>query len=824
MIKINQLCKLTLAVCIALGTIGTSALGAEPEEKQNIDDVEKISILGSRVTGRTAAESAVPVDIINSKELSKSGFTELGQSLQSLAPSFNFTRTQVSDGSDLFRPATLRGLQPDQTLVLINGKRRHTQSIFGNSGTVGGGSAGTDMNAIPLTALESVDVLRDGAAAQYGSDAIAGVINLRLKETVDKITGFVQWGSTAKGDGDTVTVGLNTGVSLGDNGGFLNVSGEFRDFDRTNRADNPLWHQGDAGGKFKSFFYNAMIPVADGEFYSFGGISQRQALGSAFRRDAASAAQNVPQVYPEGYTPNIDNEAQDLSFSFGYRQEINENWDLDASLVYGENEYEFSSVNTINPSFAAEYLFNNPSAIDAEIAENSGPESGRSAGFEFNQTTVNFDVSGEVEVAGEPLYISFGAEYRTEGYQISSGELASYACGASNSSSSFPSVIDSSVFASCGFEAYPGVSPAAEVDTSRDNHSLYIDLERYITDEWFLSAAVRYEDYQVIGNNMIGKLSSRYEVSDILAIRGAVSTGFRAPSLPQRDYQAFTTNINADGTLARSFTASSGSALPTALGIEKLDIEKSESVSIGFVADFDEITLTVDAYQVKIDDRIGLGDSIQAVDLQGNQSALDALSATGVNEARFFSNAVNTQTKGVDIILTYSSELLKGEFNATLAGNFNETTIESLNIPAGSNPEQIFSSVSQSFLVGGQPSERASMNLNWKKDELYTSLRFNYFGETEVDFFAGNHISIPGTQLTSVVESAVLVDFNVTYDVSDTITLSAGVDNVFDETPDELAADEVLDIISGGAFRYPLRAVPYGFNGTSFYLKSSFNF
>jgi len=806
--------------------IGMLASMSYAEEKKEVPEfeLEEVITVGTRVVGRTATEAAVPVDVISSETLTKNGFTELGQSLQSSAPSFNFSRTQVSDGSDLFRPATLRGLQPDQTLVMVNGKRRHTQSIFGNQGTVGGGAAGTDMNAIPLTALQAVEVLRDGAAAQYGSDAIAGVINLKLKETTGETTGFAQWGSTAEGDGDALTLGINTGFELGVDGSFVNLSGEFRDADQTNRADNTLWHQGDAESEFSSFFYNAMLPVGQGELYSFGGYSKRSALGSGFRRGAASAAQNVPQVYAEGFTPNIDNNADDLSLAFGYRLDISGDWSVDASAVYGKNEYEFASANTLNPSIAAEYLFNNPAAMDADIAANAGPRSGHSASFEFEQTTLNLDVTGQIDMGDSPLYLAFGTEYRDESYSIGRGIEASYSCGSSNANNSFPSVIDPAVFASCGFEAYPGVSPEAETQTSRDSYAIYVDLERNMTETWLMGAAFRFEDFQGTGSETIGKISSRFDISDAFAVRGAIASGFRAPSLPQRDYQAFATNLNNDGTLSRSFTAASGSALPVALGVAQLELETSQSVSLGFVLDLDAVTITLDAYSVEIDDRIGLGSNIGAADLVGNQAALDALAATGVAEARFFSNAVNSKTQGLDLIVTYDTELADGFLNVAMAGNLNKTTIESLNIPSGTSESQIFSTVSQSFLTDGQPGERATLTFDWSRDSFSSLVRLNYFGETEVDFFAGNHIGIPGTQPKSLVESAVLVDIDFSYDFSERLTISVGGNNIFDQTPDELESDEVLEIISGGAFRYPLRAVPYGFNGASYYMKAAFSF
>ncbi len=793
--------------------------------EQNPQLLEEVVTLGHRVAGRTATEAAVPIDVIQADSLSKNGLTELGQALQTYAPSFNFSRTQISDGSDLYRPATLRGLQPDQTLLLINGKRRHNQAILSLQGTVGEGAAGVDMNSIPMIALQSVEVLRDGAAAQYGSDAIAGVINLRLKDSTDETTGFMQWGKTAKSDGDTLTAAINTGVAIGD-GGFINGSLEYREAEPTNRAKNRRWHQGDSDTEFTSVFVNAMLPLDNQiELYSFGGYSERTALGSGFYRDADNAARNVPQVYAEGFLPHIDNEGEDASLALGVRKTFANDWHMDASVVTGKNTYDFSSRNTINASIAAEYLALNPSASDAEIAANAGPTSGYSGGFEFAQTTFNLDFSGAVDLgSGAPLYMGVGAEYRDESYQINSGEFASYSCGLSDSGV-FLSVIDGVTPADCGFQAYPGLRPSAETDEDRDNYALYLDLERNMTDSWLLGAAVRYEDYGDIGDEVTGKLSSRYDFTDTFAIRGAVSTGFRAPSLQQSAYTAYTANIDSNGVLAQSFTAASGTALPSALGVDNLRLETSESVSVGFVWEpTNSVSVTIDGYHVSIDDRITLGGFLTADDLAFNSGAAAALAATGAAQANFFSNAVDTTTKGIDLIITYDTALAGGDMNITLAGNINDTSVDNVNAPAGISPEVAFSSVSRSFMEGGQPGERATLTLNWNKDRLAALTRINYFGETEVDYFAQNHIPIPGTPATSVVESAFLVDVDISYDVSQNLTVSVGGNNIFDQTPDELSDNEVLSIITGNALRYPLRAVPYGFNGASYYLKASYSF
>ena len=837
---------LTLAISVALGN---ASAYAEQNTAAQAEDIEKISILGSRVSNRTATESSVPVDIISAKSLTKGGFTELGQSLQATAPSFNFSRTQVSDGSDLFRPATLRGLQPDQTLVLINGKRRHNQAIFGLNGTVGAGAAGTDMNAIPMTALKNVQVLRDGAAAQYGSDAIAGVINLSLKDSTDVTSGYFQGGATGEGDGESYSMGLNTGFDIGTDGGFINFSVELRDADGTNRAqkdiggssttargtlsDKVRWGQGNAESEFISTFYNMMIPVDELEIYSFGGFSNRTALGNGFFRNYDEAAKNVPQVYADGFLPYIDNEAEDISIALGLRGDINDDWQFDLSAVYGENKYDFDSKNTINASYAAEYLANNPGATDAEIAANAGPTSGYSGGFRFDQLTFNADVTGTVEVGmDEPLYISFGAEYREENYEIVAGEEASYACGLANSDTSFTSVIDPDTFAECGFQAYPGLRPDASGDADRDSYAFYLDLELQLNEKWNVGTAFRYEDFSDAGDDLVGKLSSRYDFTDDFALRGAISTGFRAPSLQQSAYTAYTTNLGAGGVLSPSFTATAGSPFPSALGVDGLELETSESISLGLVFDInDEISVTLDGYHIEIEDRITLGSMLSPEDVAFNQAAVDALLATGADQANDFANSVNSTTKGLDLIVTYNTDIAGGDLAVTLAGNINETEIDGVNAPDGIPKSVALDDLQRSFLTDGQPQERATLTFDYSRDKWGAIVRANYFGETDVIYFGNDHIGLPDEisatgafKDTSVVESAVLIDINFDYQINDNLTLAAGINNLFDKTPDELGEDEALDFITNQAFKYPVRALPYGFDGMSYYARVNFSF
>ncbi|CAH9058063.1 Vitamin B12 transporter BtuB [Pseudoalteromonas holothuriae] len=833
---------------VALALLASTAAMAQQTNEQSI---ETISVLGSKVSNRTATESTSPIDILDTEQLNKGGFTELGQSLQSIAPSFNFSRTQVSDGSDLFRPATLRGLQPDQTLVLINGKRRHTQAIFGLSGTVGAGAAGTDMNSIPLMALKNVEILRDGAAARYGSDAIAGVINLSLNDSTGVTTGFVQGGSTGEGDGDTYSFGLNRGFDLANEGGFVNLSVEYRDAEGTNRAQRDTsgssttapgdlsqsvrWRQGNSDSEFISLFYNAALPIGQNELYSFAGFSNRTAFGNGFYRDFNRAERNVPQVYPDGFLPRIDNEAEDLSFAVGFKGEFTPDWTFDLSTVYGENQYDYSSSNTINSSYAAQFLAQNPNASAQDIADNAGPKGGYSGGFRFDQWTTNLDINGIVDVSGsEPIYFSIGAEYRKENYEIVPGEVASYACGASNASSSFASVIDPDVFADCGFQAYQGLRPDAANQADRSSYAIYLEAETLLNEDWLVSAALRYEDVSNSNDDTIWKLATRYEVTENLAIRAAASTGFRAPSLQQSGYTAFTTTLGGDGSLATSYTATAGAPFPAALGVDGLNLESSDNYNLGFAWDVsNDLSVTLDFYQIKIYDRINLGSfiGVNSDELTGFPAANAALNATGAVQGNFFSNSLDSTTKGVDLIASYSVGMASGELDITFAANKNKTQIDRVNTPQGIPQSIVLDEQRRSFLTHGQPQERATLTFDYQQDKWSSLIRFNYFGKTEVSYFAGKHIVIPDFlsptndwQDNSTVESAVLVDVNFAYQLSENLNLSVGIDNLFDETPDELGEDEVLNFITNGAMRYPLRALPYGFDGMTYYAKVSFSF
>lgn len=470
--------------------------------------MERIVTLGSRVNGRTATESASPIDIISSEQLVNTGATELGKALQMSAPSFNFSSTTISDGSDIIRPATLRGLNPDQVLVLVNGKRRHQQALVNVQETIGKGSAGYDINAIPITAVERVEILRDGAAAQYGSDAIAGVINVTLKSG-DGGSVSAEIGQTYEGDGEVNTLGINVGTTS--KHGYLNGTLEYRDRGMTNRASPAEasligdWlsaegelvvrlQVGDAGSKNLYGWFNAGYNLGSTtELYAFGGVSQRDGESGGFFRGRGHP-RTIEAIYPNGFLPKLQTDVDDQSLAVGIRGDLPNAWLWDASVVYGKNDFAFSSSNSANVSWYYEphpdggiYAETPTEAFDGELT--------------FEQTTFNLDFNGTVDVANELLYLAFGVELRRDAYQITPGDPVSWAYGRSNDPS-VEIVTASGAGAEAGIQGFPGFSPSQAVDAERDSYGAYVDAEYYVTPEFLLAGALRYEDYDIAGDNI----------------------------------------------------------------------------------------------------------------------------------------------------------------------------------------------------------------------------------------------------------------------------------------------------------------------------------
>lgn len=766
----------------------------------------QVVVTGTRTANRTALETAVPVDVFPVEELTETGRVELNQILSTTVPSFNFNQTAINDGTDIIRPATLRGLSPDQTLVLVNGKRRHSSSLVNINGSVGRGSAAVDLNSIPTSAIGNVQVLRDGASAQYGSDAIAGVINVILRED-DHGGGLnVRYGANVTDpeglnrseiDGQTTTIGGWSGFGLGDNG-FLTVSGEYSLRKATNRAgldprqqfpDDPAYAEvernfdrlnhryGNGRAENVNFFFNSGYTLDSGvELYAFGGVQDREGESPGFYRRAQDS-RNVPEIYPGGFLPVIGGDVTDYSLGGGIRG-VAGGWDYDVSAVYGSNELDYSVNNSLNASIGP----------TSQTSFNAGA-------LAFDQVTVNADIVKTFDnlLPGETS-LAFGAEYRDESFQITAGEEASY--------------IQGPLPAAAGSQVFPGFTPSSEVDVSRDAASIYGEVEWVPNAQTLLSAAVRYEDYSDFGDAVTGKLAGRYDFTDQVAVRGAISTGFRAPRLQQQYFTAISTNF-IDGVPFEIGTFPATSPAAVALGGGQLDAEDSTSYSLGFVlTPTNDWFVTIDAYQINIDNQIFLTENLGGADVD---AVLAAAGVTGVQRVRFFQNGIETESKGVDIVTKYAFDFGDmGSLDASAAFNYSKTEVT--HVPANTViPDlTLFSRSNTLTLEESAPETKFILAGNYTYQQADFVLRATRFGEVLVP---SNN---PSNDFT--LDADWIIDASVNFNVTDKFSVGVGADNLLDEyptmTPDGLNFN--------GIFPYSSRS-PYGFSGRFVYARASYN-
>ena len=782
-------------------------------------ELQEIQIVGSRNSKRTVTNSAVPVDMITTKDMVKqSGKIEINSMLQYAAPSFNASKQSGSDGADHIIPATLRGMGPDQTLVLINGKRRHQSSLINLFGTRGRGNTGTDLNAIPASAVKRIEILRDGAAAQYGSDAIAGVINMVMNDNVDELTGSISYGAynaNAPGnfplgtantdgyrldqngngnsfgknqsfDGGAITLTANYGVGIGEKGGYANFTTEYIGTNKTLRPGYDFRKGfGDAEVEGFNFFGNLVIPVSDKtEFYAFGGRDFRNTDAYAFTRN--SGAQVVESIYPGGYTPRITSTIIDNSFAAGFRTNTDSGWKIDISNTYGKNNFDYYIKGTINASL-----------------ENASPTEFNAGGHSLSQNTTNFDFSKNYDTVLQGMNLAFGAEYRTEIFTIFAGEQESYA---TYDTFGVPITNPQTQFAPIdpisgdprpgGSQGFPGYSPANEVNENRTNLSLYADSEFDITDSFLLSAAARFENYSDFGSTINGKLASRIKLGNNMNLRGSVSTGFRAPSLAQIYYNLRFTNFNASGA-TEVLLSSNVSPITKAFGIQQLKEEKALNASLGFTASYGNFTATVDGYYIGVNDRIVLTGYFDA-------SALNL----GVSEAQFFANGVDTETLGVDIVLSWKKTFGASTFGANLVGNINDMKITKV-LNGNLDQETFFGAREQAFLLASAPQSKFGLNLNYSIKKFNTGLAFTRFSEVVlVDYGGENDVYAPRT----------ITDLTLGYQLSDQLNLSVGSNNLLNIYPSQ--QDDQGNTEAGGYWD----SVQMGFSGAFYYARLSFSF
>jgi iron complex outermembrane receptor protein len=802
-----QFKRTLLASAILLLAAQTAYAQSSTDSNAKADDQQTVVVLGSRSVAKTALDTSSPVGLISQKDLQTAGPLELGKLLQTLDPSFNFSTTFISDGTDSVRPATLRSLGPDQVLVLINGKRRHQQALVNVQQTIGRGSAGTDINAIPLASIHHIEVLRDGAAAQYGSDAIAGVINIVLKSNIGETSLSGQFGTTSEGDGDLYSASVNRGFALGENGGYINLTAEGRKRGETNRAGpdslrtNPprvTQHIGDSNTKDAYLWWNGALPIdAHSEFYAFGGVSNRKSDSYGFFRSAGDD-RTVPAVYPNGFLPSIHTDIKDASFAFGYRRDLAGDWKADISINYGASELQFHESDTLNVSYW--YEPKPGGGIYAESAREADTGT-----LKYNQLTFNADIKGPVKLGDTEVSLATGFEYRQDNYQIVAGDPISYQYGRTNN----PAIIiktPSGATAAAGTQGFPGYTPGTAVDSGRHNIALFLDAETKPVKELTLGGAVRYEKYSDFGDTVIGKLSARFDPSKEVGFRASASTGFRAPSVQQEFYSSVSTNLN-NGVLTETLTARQGSAVTQAFGIKPLKEETSTSISGGIVLrPAKNVSLTADAYQIKIKDRIVFSSEI-APEAGGGPIA-NILKPLGVGQAQFFTNAVDTRTRGLDIVAEHTSKFDASTLVLSGQLGFNKTEVTKRHSTSTVlSGEKLFDQSQVTLIERGQPRKHHVVAADYTAGAWNLNTRANYYGEV----FAENFSPLQKW------DARWLVDASVRYAFSKRTFLSVGVNNAFNQLPSKWT--------NGGAFPQLgftrcWETCPIGVNGRSMYVRA----
>ncbi len=794
--RTSQSVAVSVVALLAAGAASAQTTTPSQEEPAAVED---IVVTGTRTPNRSRLDTLAPVDVVTSETLQNRGTTEFAAALAQAIPSLTFQRPAVTDGTDSVRPATLRGLSPDQTLVLVNGTRRHASALVNVNGSVGRGSAAVDLNTIPTGALDRVEVLRDGASAQYGSDAIAGVVNLRLKTASSGGGASVTYGQyftsveEARGsrdetDGQTVTASAWQGFGLGSDG-YLTLSAEYLQRDPTNRSG--VDPRAAAGGRVTArlgdpevdqwtVFANAGKSLAGGwEAYGWAGYQNRDSESAAFPR-LSDNANNVASIYPDGFIPLIAINSRDTSVAGGLRGQI-AGWDADFNLTYGRNALEFRTENSLNATYGAQ----------SQTSFDSGA-------LIYDQLVFGADFTRQFDWGlAEPVNLAFGLEARREGYEIEAGEPASYNRGSLGGNTAL----------SGGAQGFPGFQPSNVVDEDRDAVGVYADIEIPLTEALTVAGAVRVEDYSDFGDSQTGKLSARYDFTPQFALRGSISTGFRAPSL-QQSFFTSTSSVIQNGAVVETGTFPATSTVATLLGARPLKAETSTNYSLGTVIRLGAFDLTIDAYQIDIENQIVLSELINRSFSPQVAGLLDPL---GIQAARFFLNGVETTTKGVDVVGRYRLPTeTAGNFDFTVAANFND--VEVTKIPTSSStlnpvPPLFARSRIETFQLG-TPDTKVSAGADWSLGRLGVTARATYYAS----------VTQPGSTAASDFSTGdkAIIDLEGRYQPTDRVGLAIGVDNVLDEYPDAVPAA----LNSNGVVAFPFYS-PFGFNGRYGYARVS---
>lgn len=795
----------------AADPVGAPQSSSAPAQK-NAKELQQVVVTGTRATNRTVAESLSPIDVLTPADLAASGSTDLASALSTLLPSLNFPRPAISDGSDAVRPATLRGLSPDDVLVLVDGKRYHTTSMVNYLTTVGRGSAPVDLNSIPISAISHIEVLRDGAAAQYGSDAIAGVINIILKHGAKAGSNSItlNGGIMDKGDGAQNAVSGSFGIPLGGTEdsapGWARISWNYSNVMNTNRAENtdrasnlvpsnsnaegiPFERYGDPAVKtyqaLLNFGYDLSPKV---ELYGYLNLSRRNVTSNGYYR-AGGNYRNTTAIYPHGFLPQIVNHANDAAFVLGAKGLTDGGWHWDASADLGYNHMVFDIAHTLNIN---EYY-----TTLAQTGTGHSPTYFNAGAFQTKQNVANIDLSKEYTPSflPNPLTVALGAEYRRDQYGIDAGDPDSYFFDPDTlqpSGSPYPG----------GSQVYPGAAPQVAGSFSRHSKAAYVDLETDLTDKLSAGVAARYEDYSDSGSTRSGKVSLRYQLTDAFALRATASNGFRAPSLAQQNYESVVTSTNpATGALQQTGTFRTSSITAISLGAKPLTPEKSTNFGLGGVwQPTNNFSATLDLYQIRIWHQILYSDQLDVTPTPANGE---------VSGAQFFVNGATSRTRGADLVLNYRMDLeAAGNLNLGLSSNYNKTEILEV-----TNPN--FGRVSQGILTSAAPRTKHVLYGDWNIQSFNLHANLTRYGS-----IIRRGVSFDGSE-DQQFSARWLLDLSASYNLA-AWTFTVGGDNITNQYPTKTALNNNVDDRGDGLQYSPLS--PFGFNGRYWYGKVTYRF
>ena len=861
---------------VARGAAAPAGAATAAAAKDEAVMLEAFVSTGTRFSDRTVTQSPVPIDIITSREMAQGGYTETSQMLQALVPSFNFPRPSLTDGTDHIRPATLRGLAPDQTLVLINGKRRHTSPLVNVNGSIGRGSVSVDFNALPSSAIARVEVLRDGASAQYGSDAIAGVINVILSKEIG--WGFdATYGATQEGDGRDLKVSAIGGTKLGASGSLF-VTAYTRDHSPTNRSEldtrqqyfgrtatgaltaisgnygsgtgltaangtldpreatvNRLNHRfGDPRIKETGFFLNGESPFAGYTAYFFGGGSRRHGEGAGFARRAGDD-RTVRALWPDGYLPVIQSNVTDLSLGAGLKGKLGGGWDMDVSSVLGSSAIAYTTAQSNNVTLGT-----------------ASPRSFYAGTLAVSQHTTNLDLTNRYDLgAYKPLKIAAGGEFRHDHYSIRPGTPDSYRDGGVR-------ILDgpnAGALGAPGAQVFPGFRPGDAGSHRRDSYAFYADLEQELSDRWLVSLAGRFEDFTDFGNETTWKFATRVQLAAGLAARGSISTGFRAPHLAQQWFSSTATNF-IGGVPFENKTFPVTDPVAKALGARPLTPETSLNGSLGLAWQAsDAFNASFDLYQTTIDDRIVLSSNFTGAAGSPFLAYLASQGLTGTTGGRYFTNAVDTRTRGVDFSGRYTYRINRGQkLTFTGSANFNKTEVTRTKatppqLAAVGITTPLFDLTERIRMEKGQPKNVFNLAAAYDVAQWSFLTRAVRYGEVQaVQFSSATPAQIaaltpgfssylaptdPVSANSQIIQRYLpkwIFDLDVAYRVSKQLTVSAGANNLFDSRAPRTAPTQIAGgtVFNGGdnagSLPYLLNPTPYGFNGAFYYGKVSWRF